>query len=43
MSKELGIRAVVSPTQTSRFLTFATRLLFLLQEVYFFHRDRLPR
>ena len=43
ISKELGIRAVGSPTPTSRFRTFATRLRFLLQEVYFFHRDRLPR
>ena len=43
ISKELGIRAVGSPTPTSRFRTFATRWRFLLQEVYFFHRDRLPR
>ena len=42
-SQELGIRAVGSPTPTSRFRTFATRWRFLLQEVYFFHRDRLPR
>ena len=39
ISKELGIRAVGSPTPTSRFRTFATRWRFLLQEVYFFHRD----
>ena len=43
ISQELGIRAVGSPTPTSRFRTFATRWRFLLQEVYFFHRDRLPR
>ena len=43
ISKELGIRAVGSPTPTSRFRIFATRWRFLLQEVYFFHRDRLPR
>ncbi len=43
ISKDLGIRAVGSPTPTSRFRTFATRWRFLLQEVYFFHRDRLPR
>ena len=43
ISEELGIRAVGSPTPTSRFRTFATRWRFLLQEVYFFHRDRLPR
>ena len=38
----LGIDAVGSPTPTSRFRSFATRWRFLLQEVYFFHRDRLP-
>ena len=43
ISKELGIRAVGSPTPTSRLRTFATRWRFLLQEVYFFHGDRLPR
>ena len=43
ISRDLGIRAVGSPTPTSRFRTFATRWRFLLQEVYFFHRDRLPR
>lgn len=43
ISKDLGIHAVGSPTPTSRFRTFATRWRFLLQEVYFFHRDRLPR
>ena len=43
ISRELGIQAVGSPTPTSRFRTFATRWRFLLQEVYFFHRDRLPR
>ncbi|KRA41495.1 YdcF family protein [Pseudoxanthomonas sp. Root630] len=43
ISQDLGIRAVGSPTPTSRFRTFATRWRFLLQEVYFFHRDRLPR
>lgn len=43
ISRGLGIRAVGSPTPTSRFRTFATRWRFLLQEVYFFHRDRLPR
>lgn len=43
ISKDLGIQAVGSPTPTSRFRTFATRWRFLLQEVYFFHRDRLPR
>ena len=43
ISKELGIRAVGSPTPTSRFRTFATRWRFLLQEVYFFHRDLVRR
>ncbi len=43
ISRGLGIRAVGSPTPTSRFRSFATRWRFLLQEVYFFHRDRLPR
>ncbi|MEL1265866.1 YdcF family protein [Pseudoxanthomonas putridarboris] len=43
ISRELGIQAVGSPTPTSRFRSFATRCRFLLQEVYFFHRDRLPR
>lgn len=35
----LGIDAIGSPTPTSRFRSFATRWRFLLQEVYFFHRD----
>ena len=43
ISRDLGIRSVGSPTPTSRFRSFATRWRFLLQEVYFFHRDRLPR
>ncbi|MBL8257619.1 uncharacterized SAM-binding protein YcdF (DUF218 family) [Pseudoxanthomonas japonensis] len=43
ISRSLGIRAVGSPTPTSRFRSFATRWRFLLQEVYFFHRDRLTR
>lgn len=43
ISKELGIQAVGSPTPTTRFRTFATRWRFLLAEVYFFHRDRLPQ
>ena len=43
ISRSLGINAVGSPTPTSRFRSFATRWRFLLQEVYFFHRDRLPR
>jgi uncharacterized SAM-binding protein YcdF (DUF218 family) len=43
ISQELGISAVGSPTPTTRFRTFATRWRFLLAEVYFFHRDRLPQ
>jgi len=42
ISRGLGIPAVGSPTPTSRFRSFTTRWRFLLQEVYFFHRDRLP-
>ena len=43
LSGELGIRAVGSPTPTTRFRSFATRWRFLLAEVYFFHRDRLSK
>jgi uncharacterized SAM-binding protein YcdF (DUF218 family) len=43
LSGELGIRAVGSPTPTTRFRSFATSWRFLVAEVYFFHRDRLPR
>ncbi len=39
LSREAGIEAVGSPTPTTRFRTFSTRWKFLLQEVYFFHRD----
>ncbi|KRG68263.1 YdcF family protein [Pseudoxanthomonas dokdonensis] len=42
ISHELGIDAVGSPTPTSRFRSFAKSWRFLLSEVYFFHRDRLP-
>lgn len=42
ISREVGIQAIGSPTPTTRFRTFATRWRFLLAEVYFFHRDRLP-
>ncbi len=43
ISRELGIQAVGSPTPTSRFRSFSASWRFLLGEVYFFHRDRLPR
>ncbi|MGH8025387.1 MAG: YdcF family protein [Pseudoxanthomonas sp.] len=39
LARELGIDALGSSTPTSRFRSFATRKRFLLQEVYFFHRD----
>lgn len=39
LARELGIEALGSSTPTSRFRSFETRKRFLLQEVYFFHRD----
>ncbi|MET0582246.1 MAG: YdcF family protein [Pseudoxanthomonas sp.] len=39
LARETGIDALGSSTPTSRFRSFATRKRFLLQEVYFFHRD----
>lgn len=39
LARENGIDAYSSPTPTSRFRTFSTRWPFLLQEIYFFHRD----
>jgi uncharacterized SAM-binding protein YcdF (DUF218 family) len=39
LAHALGINAMGSPTPTTRFRSFATRWRFLLQEVYFFHRD----
>ena len=41
LARELGIDALGSSTPTSRFRSFASRKCFLLQEVYFFHRDLL--
>lgn len=43
LSRELGIDALGSPTPTSRFRSFGTRWPFLLQEIYFFHRDLVRR
>ena len=43
LSRELGIDALGSSTPTSRFRSFETRKRFLLQEVYFFHRDLLVK
>ena len=42
LARELQIEALGSSTPTSRFRSFGTRWRFLLQEVYFFHRDLLP-
>ena len=39
LSRELGIDAVGSPTPSTRFRSVHTQWRFLLQEVYFFHRD----
>lgn len=41
LAHELRIEALGSSTPTSRFRSFGTRWRFLLQEVYFFHRDLL--
>ena len=39
LARTAGIDALGSSTPTSRFRSFQTRWRFLLQEVYFFHRD----
>lgn len=39
LAREAGIDALGSSTPTTRFRSFQTRWRFLLQEVYFFHRD----
>ncbi|UYK81132.1 YdcF family protein [Xanthomonas sacchari] len=39
LCKELQIDALASSTPSSRFRSFQTRWRFLLQELYFFHRD----
>ena len=39
LSNELGIDALASSTPSTRFRSFHTSWRFLLQEVYFFHRD----
>ena len=39
LSRQLGIDALGSPTPSTRFRTIHTQWRFLLQEVYFFHRD----
>lgn len=40
---ELGIDALASSTPSTRFRSFQTSWRFLLQEVYFFHRDLVLR
>lgn len=39
LCEEIGIECVGSPTPTTRYRSFGTRWRFLLNEVYFFHRD----
>jgi uncharacterized SAM-binding protein YcdF (DUF218 family) len=41
LCRELRIDALASSTPSTRFRSFQTRWRFLLQEVYFFHRDLL--
>lgn len=41
--RQLGIEAAGSPTPSTRFRSFQTQWRFLLQEVYFFHRDLVLR
>ena len=43
LCRQLGIEAVGSPTPSTRFRTVQTQWKFLLQEVYFFHRDLVLR
>lgn len=43
LAQEAGIDALGSSTPTSRFRSWETRWKFLLQEVYFFHRERWPQ
>jgi uncharacterized SAM-binding protein YcdF (DUF218 family) len=37
--RDIGLDCIGSPTPTTRYRSFATRWRFLLNEVYFFHRD----
>ena len=41
MATDLGLDAVASPTPTSRYRSFRTRMAFLLRELYFVHHYRL--
>ena len=43
LCRELDIEAAGSPTPSTRFRSFQTQWRFLLQEVYFFHRDLVQR
>lgn len=43
LCEDIGIRCLGSPTPTTRYRSFATRWRFLLNEVYFFHRDAAER
>lgn len=43
LCREVGIECLGSSTPTSRYRSFATQWRFLLAEVYFFHRDLVPR
>lgn len=43
LCRQLGIEAVGSPTPSTRFRSIQTQWRFLLQEVYFFHRDLVQR
>jgi len=43
LCRQLGIEAIGSPTPSTRFRTIQTQWRFLLQEVYFFHRDLVLR
>ncbi|KAF1686907.1 protein sanA-like protein [Pseudoxanthomonas broegbernensis] len=43
LCRRLGIDAAGSPTPSTRFRSIQTQWKFLLQEVYFFHRDLVQR
>jgi uncharacterized SAM-binding protein YcdF (DUF218 family) len=41
MAEDLGIKAVSSPTPTTRYQSLSNRIGFLLRELYFYHHYRL--
>ena len=43
LSREMGIDALASSTPSTRFRSFHTSWRFLLQEIYYFHRDMFVR